>query len=72
MGIGMQMIYQPALQELIDQLNRFLDLINDLNSNVKFTLEKDNTINFLNLIIRRTNVNFEFSIYRKSIHAQQF
>lgn len=49
------------------QLNHFLEFINSLHDNIKFTieLETNNSINFLDLTIQKLNNKFDFSIYRK-------
>ena len=53
------------------QLDKFLGFINNIHKNIKFTLEieNENKINFLDLTIKRTENNLEFSIYRKPTHT---
>ena len=53
------------------QLKVFIDFINSLHRNIKFTveLETDSTINFLDLTIRRENNRHVFSIFHKPSHT---
>ena len=53
------------------QLNVLETFINSIHSNIKFTLEieKDNSINFLDLTITRTNNKHGFSIFHKPSHT---
>lgn len=48
----------------IDILNKY---INNINKNIQFTIEneKDNSINFLDLNIKKQNNKLQYSIYRK-------
>lgn len=50
------------------QIDKFLNYINDIHPNIKFTVEienDNNTLNFLDLSIRNINGKFKFNIYRK-------
>lgn len=53
------------------QLTNFFNYINSIHTKIKFTLESENnnSINFLDLTIIRTNNNLEFSIYHKPSHT---
>lgn len=53
------------------QLQTFLNFINNLHRNIKFTLEieKDKTINFLDLTITTKNNKHDFAIYHKPSHT---
>uniref|UniRef100_A0A8D8YVM4 Reverse transcriptase domain-containing protein n=2 Tax=Cacopsylla melanoneura TaxID=428564 RepID=A0A8D8YVM4_9HEMI len=49
------------------QIDKLLNLINSIHSNLKFTveLEVDNRLNFLDLSVTRLGSSLEFDIYRK-------
>jgi len=51
----------------VDELNSFLDFLNSLHPNLKFTMEVEfnNKINFLDLTLERLDNTIEFKIYRK-------
>lgn len=49
------------------QLDNFTNLLNNMEKNIRFTVEKElnGTLNFLDLSITRKNPKLEFKIYRK-------
>ena len=51
------------------QINNFLNYINSIHKNIKFTVEfeKDNSLNFLDLKIIKENNKLNYDIYRKNI-----
>jgi hypothetical protein len=53
------------------QLNTFVNNINTIHPNIKFTieLELDNAINFLDLTISKVNNSHDFSIFHKPSHT---
>ena len=53
------------------QLNSFLEFINKLHPNIKFTieLESQNSINFLDLTVTREKDKHVFSVFRKPSHT---
>lgn len=53
------------------QLNQFIELINNLHPNIKFTIEReiDNSIDFLDLTIKKENNKHNFSIFHKPTHT---
>ena len=53
------------------QLNQFLNFINNLHNNIKFTVEVQelNSINFLDFTITNLNGKHDFSIYHKPSHS---
>jgi hypothetical protein len=57
------LIYDTRHTDVHDALNQF----NKINSKMQFTLEQEenNAIHFLDLTISRTDINVQFSIYRK-------
>lgn len=57
-----------AFQGTDRQLDIFLNFINDIHPNIKFTVEienQDKALNFLDLTIKHTNSEFLYNIYRK-------
>lgn len=52
------------------QLNIFTDFINNIHNNIKFTIETEtnNSINFLDLTIKKQNNQHIFSIFHKPTH----
>lgn len=53
-------------------LGTFLEYLNSLHNNIKFTfeIESDNfSLNFLDLLITRKDSHFEYAIYRKPTHT---
>lgn len=53
------------------QLTSFSEYINSIHPNIKFTIESENnnSINFLDLTIRRIDNKLDFSIYHKPSHT---
>lgn len=53
------------------QLSKFLNFINNIHPNIKFTIEEEinNSINFLDLQISKINHKHEFSIFHKPSHT---
>jgi len=58
-----------TLFDNINAANQFLHCLNSCLANVKFTVEfeENNTISFLDVLIKRNNHAFSTSIYRKQI-----
>lgn len=56
------------------QLTQFLEFINNIHPNIKFTIEKEinNSINFLDLTICRVKNKHEFSIFHKPIYTHRY
>ena len=50
-----------------DEVKKFVNYMNDLHPNIKFTydIEKDHTFSFLDVKITRENNHFSTSVYRK-------
>lgn len=53
------------------QLDNFLDFINSIHNNIKFTIEKEhnNSINFLDLSINKINNKHNFAVFHKPTHT---
>ena len=55
-----------------DNIQRFLDFINSLHQNIKFTIEyAKNTFTFLNVELNFNDFSFGAYIYRKPAHTRQ-
>ena len=54
-----------ALFDNKNTATKFLDYLNNCHANIKFTVEENNTIPFLDILIKRCNHTFSTSIYRK-------
>ena len=55
-----------------DNVQNFLDFINDLHENIKFTVEHaSNTFPFLNVELKFNDFNFDSWVYRKQTHTGQ-
>jgi hypothetical protein len=57
----------------IEQASSFLNFINNAHPNIKFTMETetDNTINFLDISISRSNNKFHTNVFRKKSFTGQ-
>ena len=53
------------------QIDTFLQYLNTVHTNIKFTmeLESNNSINFLDLTLKKFNNRHQFSIYHKPSHT---
>lgn len=53
------------------QLDQFLEFINNIHNNIKFTIEKEinSSINFLDITIKKSENKHDFSIYHKPTHT---
>ena len=62
-----------ALFRSRDAAERFLEYINDLHSNISFTIEheQDNQLPFLDILIKRTDQGFTTNVYRKKTFTGQ-
>ena len=56
-----------------DAAERFLEYINELHPNIKFTIEneQDNQLPFLDILIKRTEQGFTTNVYRKKTFTGQ-
>ena len=55
----------------ISQAHQFLKYINSSHANIKFTMdiEKENTMNFLDVSIHRSGTSFSTNVFRKASHT---
>jgi predicted GIY-YIG superfamily endonuclease len=55
-------------------LNNFLNYINSIELTIKFTIEieQNNTLSFLDILIKKDIPNFETLVYRKSTHTNKY
>ena len=62
-----------ALFRSKEAAERFLEYINNLHSNIKFTIEyeQDNQLPFLDILIKRTDQGFTTNVYRKKTFTGQ-
>ena len=51
----------------IDEIDKFFDILNDVHSSIKFTTEKktNNELAYLDVIVKCNNNTFSTSVYRK-------
>ena len=56
-----------------DAAERFLEYINELHPNIKYTIEheQDNQLPFLDILIKRTEQGFTTNVYRKKTFTGQ-
>ena len=55
-------------------VNDFFEHINNIESSICFTMEKENndTLNFLDIVIKRFNKKLTFNVFRKPTHSDRY